>query len=170
MPFLSNIYTFRCYSFVGRLPSFFQPQGLSLGTNCVFGSVVIHELGHAIGFYHEHTRPDRDNFIEVLYENVANGFADQFHKLGPGESDTLGLGYDLHSIMHYSRRIFSGNGADTIRPIDSSIRSFGNSRQLTDLDIAKANRFYNCGKSLVHTLYAGRQILVMHAWYAWWRQ
>ena len=155
MPISCSIHTPRCYSFVGRLPSFYQPQGLSLGTNCVFSSVVIHELGHAIGFYHEHTRPDRDNFIDVLYDNVANGFERQFEKLRPGESDTLGLGYDIFSIMHYSRRTFSRDGfSDTIRARDPSIVSFGNSRQLTDLDIAKANRFYECGRSLMHVFYA----------------
>ena len=119
---------------------------MSLGNGCVFNSVVIHELGHAIGFYHEHTRPDRDNFIDVLYGNIAPGLENQFEKFLPGETNTLGLGYDLNSIMHYSRNTFSRDGSDTIRPRNPSVTSFGNARRLSTLDIAKANRFYNCGK------------------------
>ena len=138
---------YRCYSFVGRLSRRFQPQGVSLGTGCVYNSVVIHELGHAVGFYHEHTRPDRDQYIDVIYDNIQRGFEDQFYKYRPGETDTLGLGYDLRSIMHYDENTFSRDGSDTIRPKDSRL-TVGNARQLSSLDIAKANRFYNCGKQL----------------------
>ena len=143
----------RCSSFVGRVPPRYQPQGVSLGFGCVYDSVVIHELGHAVGFYHEHTRPDRDNFVDVIYDNVIKGFEDQFKKFQPGETNTLGLGYDLQSIMHYRRNTFSTNfNLDTIRPKDQSVVSFGNSRQLSPLDVAKAKALYNCpaiGKEFV---------------------
>ena len=121
---------------------------MSLGVGCVHENVVIHELGHAVGFFHEHTRPDRDNYIDVIYGNIQNGLEDQFNKAREGETDTLGLGYDLQSIMHYNRRTFSRNGLDTIRPKDRRITSFGTARQLSPLDIAKAKKFYNCGKQL----------------------
>ena len=140
------MYACRCYSFIGRLPRRYQPQGVSLGSGCVYGGIVIHELGHAIGFYHEHTRPDRDRYIDVIYDNIERGFEDQFYKFRPGESDTLGLGYDIQSIMHYDRNSFSRNGADTIRPRVQTSSSFGNARELSPLDIAKANRLYNCGR------------------------
>ena len=127
---------------------------MSLGVGCVHESVVIHELGHAIGFYHKHTRPDRDNYIDVIYDNIQRGLEDQFYKAGDGETNTLGLGYDLQSIMHYNRKTFSRNGLDTIRAKDTKVTSFGNARQLSPLDIAKANRFYNCGEQLIsYSLY-----------------
>lgn len=134
----------RCSSFVGRIPRFYQPQGVSLGPGCVYDSVVIHELGHAIGFYHEHTRPDRDEYIDVIYGNIQSRFEDQFYKFQPGQTNTLGLGYDLQSIMHYRRNAFSKDGSDTIRAKNPSVTSFGNSRQLSSLDIAKARALYNC--------------------------
>lgn len=136
---------YRCYSFIGRLSSRYQPQGISLGSGCVHSGVIIHELGHAIGFFHEHTRPDRDNYIDIIYDNIIGGFEDQFYKVQPGQTNTLGLGYDIQSIMHYSRRTFSRNGLDTIRPVGQTV-SFGNGNRLSTLDIAKANKFYNCGE------------------------
>ena len=127
------------------MPRRYQPQGVSLGFGCVSDGTVIHELGHVVGFYHEHTRPDRDNYIDVIYDNIERGFRDQFQKFRPGETNTLGLGYDIQSIMHYDKDSFSRNGDDTIRPrVQTS--SFGNAQELSDLDIAKANRFYNCGR------------------------
>ena len=31
---------------------------------------MIHELGHAIGFHHEQTRPDRDGHVTIMTQNV----------------------------------------------------------------------------------------------------
>ena len=117
---------------------------MSLGPGCVYDSVVIHELGHAIGFYHEHTRPDRDDHIDVIYDNIIDGFQSQFRKFRPGQTNTLGLGYDLQSIMHYRRNTFSKDGSNTIQAKNPSVTSFGTSRQLSPLDIAKARALYNC--------------------------
>ncbi|KAM7294421.1 putative metalloproteinase [Ixodes scapularis] len=57
----------RCYSAVGRMGN---AQPLSLGDGCVFRGTIIHELLHAVGFYHEHSRSDRDQYINVFLQNV----------------------------------------------------------------------------------------------------
>ncbi len=37
---------------------------------CTFKGVVLHEIFHALGFLHEHNRPDRDDYIDILWDNV----------------------------------------------------------------------------------------------------
>lgn len=140
------------------MPLSYQPQGVSLAFGCVSLSIVLHEIGHAIGLYHEHTRPDRDDYVDILYDNIRAFVERQFNKIPEGQSDTLGLGYDLQSIMHYHKDTFSKNGSDTIRPKDPTITSFGHSDKLSPLDIAKTNVLYSCDRgnflnARVYTVY-----------------
>ena len=46
---------------------------LSLGSGCKNRGHVTHELMHALGFFHEHTRPDRDKFVKILWHNIKSG-------------------------------------------------------------------------------------------------
>ena len=98
-----------------------------------------------IGFYHEHGRPDRDQHIEVKYDNVIPEYRSEFGRYRPGQTNLLGYGYDHASIMHYDRNDFSANGNDTIVSKDPSI-PIGGAWELSPLDILKTNELYNCGK------------------------
>ena len=62
---------------------------------------------HALGFYHEHQRPDRDNFLKVDWSSVKSGtrksverqikiIPDRFWKIKSSDD------YDFKSIMHYN--------------------------------------------------------------------
>uniref|UniRef100_A0A915K1E7 Metalloendopeptidase n=1 Tax=Romanomermis culicivorax TaxID=13658 RepID=A0A915K1E7_ROMCU len=68
-----------CYSSVGRTGG---KQILSLGHGCLNRGVMMHELLHALGFFHEQSRNDRDNFVNIVWSNIAEGMEDQFHKFG----------------------------------------------------------------------------------------
>lgn len=49
-------------------------QLLSLSAfGCMERGIIQHELLHALGFYHEHTRSDRDQYVRINWENVPEG-------------------------------------------------------------------------------------------------
>lgn len=57
-----------CFSGVGRLG---DKQVVSLQRfGCVQNGIIQHELLHALGFYHEHTRFDRDDYVRIQFNNV----------------------------------------------------------------------------------------------------
>ena len=61
----------RCWSAVGKWGG---KQHLSLYVyGCIYVGTAIHELMHAVGFYHEHNRNDRDNYVTIHFENVVKG-------------------------------------------------------------------------------------------------
>ncbi|WP_424533906.1 M12 family metallopeptidase [Sphaerisporangium viridialbum] len=102
-----------CYSYVGRIGP--EEQDVSLGKGCERKGVAIHELLHAIGFFHEHSRSDRDSALTVHLENVAKGYESQFQKLTPPQN-RLFSPLDYGSVMLYGRNFFSSNGKDTLVP------------------------------------------------------
>ncbi|XP_053307274.1 tolloid-like protein 2 [Spea bombifrons] len=143
------VFTYRtcgCCSYVGRRGG--GPQAISIGKNCDKFGIVVHELGHVVGFWHEHTRPDRDEHVSIIRENIQQGQEYNFLKMEPGEVNSLGETYDFDSIMHYARNTFSrGVFLDTILPrrIDASVRpTIGQRIRLSQGDIAQAKKLYKC--------------------------
>ncbi|KAF7665356.1 hypothetical protein LDENG_00145120 [Lucifuga dentata] len=145
------IFTYRpcgCCSYVGRRGG--GPQAISIGKNCDKFGIVVHELGHVIGFWHEHTRPDRDEHVSIIRDNIQPGQEYNFLKMEPGEVDSLGEVYDFGSIMHYARNTFSrGIFLDTILPryeVNGVRPSIGQRTRLSKGDIAQAHKLYKCAQ------------------------
>jgi len=59
-----------CTSFIGRIGG---RQNISIGSECETKGVVMHEIFHALGRWHEQSRPDRDLFVNVNNENIRSG-------------------------------------------------------------------------------------------------
>jgi len=57
-----------------------------------------HEAMHALGFHHEHNRPDRDEYVEI-HPLVANDI--NYVKLPREIWVNTSSPYDFDSIMHY---------------------------------------------------------------------
>ena len=76
---------------------------IKLGQDCNSTGIVMHLIGHTVGFWHEHTRPDRDNYIKIIRHFVQNNAMDKFMKCGHLEIDYLATAYDFDSIMHPPR-------------------------------------------------------------------
>src|SRR5665213_1519157 len=60
-----------------------------------------HELGHVLGFAHEHQRWDRDQFVTIHYENIKDGRAEDYDWIPKTNCLASSLPYDFRSIMHY---------------------------------------------------------------------
>lgn len=125
----------KCSSFVGRQGG---PQIILLGPNCAAMNVA-HELGHALGLWHEQSRNDRDQYIKILWENIDEDYRYNFNQhLNDGQD--FG-NYDYQSIMHYTAYAFSKNGQTTIMPLEEGV-VIGQRKQLSAKDIAAVNAMY----------------------------
>ncbi|HUS06810.1 MAG TPA: M12 family metallopeptidase, partial [Bryobacteraceae bacterium] len=93
-------------------------QRINLADDCD-SSTVIHEIGHAVGLFHEQTRQDRDFYVRVLYNNMDKTQVSQFDQQISAGQD-LGS-YDYGSVMHYSNFAFSRNGEATLESIPAGI-------------------------------------------------
>ncbi len=116
-------------------------QIIGLSANATKGN-TIHELLHALGFFHEHTRSDRDSIINVHWENIPNNpnVIYQFEKYEDNFTGGFDWGnFDFNSIMMYSSGGTYSNPYMT--KLDGS-RFTAQRSELSSGDIATLNRLY----------------------------
>lgn len=123
-------------------------QVITLGDGCTTGN-TIHEIGHAIGFFHEQSRSDRNNYIDILSANIVSGREHNFDTFIDRGIGGFNYGtFDFGSIMMYPSNAFSSNGLPTITKKDGS--TFSAQRiGLSMIDIATANYMYSGSKGQV---------------------
>jgi len=132
-----------CSAHVGYLTQ--QQSTMTLQQNgCFYYRTIQHELMHVLGFFHEQSRPDRDEYLQINLENVEPAMQHNFNKYAWGSSVfEQGSGYDYASIMHYETTAFSMNGLPTMVPRQPDV-TIGNSQQLSPTDIAEVRHYYSC--------------------------
>uniref|UniRef100_A0A8C1K5K0 Metalloendopeptidase n=1 Tax=Cyprinus carpio TaxID=7962 RepID=A0A8C1K5K0_CYPCA len=135
----TNIFNW-CYSYLGRIGGkqvvSFNRQG------CVYHGIIQHELNHALGFYHEHTRSDRDKYVKINWEYVPTDKASNFQIQNTNNQNTT---YDYGSIMHYGKTAFTTQaGKNTITPIPDATVAIGQRQDMSNLDILRINKLYGC--------------------------
>ncbi|XP_040572980.1 zinc metalloproteinase nas-1 [Lepeophtheirus salmonis] len=157
-----------CYANLGYNSRRARSQVHLQSNGCVALGVIIHELLHILGFSHEQTRSDRDQYVEIKWENIQSGTHSNFWRaLGENEPATIpycgnvgidqydncyagfrassfGLDYDYGSIMHYGLKYFSINGQNTITLKKSTTAQIPNRSGMSGLDVQKTKVAYEC--------------------------
>jgi hypothetical protein len=131
-----------CYSYIGRIGGMQTVDG---STNCTVAA-ILHEMGHALGLYHEQSRYDRDSFITFNLNNVIDGQEYAFAQ-PVGNGQDLGT-YDYASIMHYYAYAFSRNGRTTMESKPAGIE-FGEGATYSPGDIDAIKRIYGAAPKTV---------------------
>ncbi|XP_077581372.1 meprin A subunit beta [Stigmatopora nigra] len=132
-----------CFSSVGN-----QREGkqiLSIGKNCDNIATIEHEFLHALGFWHEQSRADRDDYVKIMWDYIIEGREHNFKIHNDTTSSSLGVPYDYGSMMHYSKGAFSNGSEPTIvTRIPAFADVIGQRMEFSDSDILKLSRLYNC--------------------------
>ncbi|XP_053680121.1 astacin-like [Anopheles nili] len=139
-----------CWSYVGRSTLNSENQVNLQNPECVKIGTVVHELMHSIGFHHEFTRPDRDDWVsvdrmafEAKYQTDESFFKSNYGKMDPKAVELYGRGYDYGSVMHYSKYAAA---ADESRPVMNNLKpwtgDFGNKNGLSPADVIDINYMY----------------------------
>uniref|UniRef100_A0A1I8BDC7 Zinc metalloproteinase n=1 Tax=Meloidogyne hapla TaxID=6305 RepID=A0A1I8BDC7_MELHA len=123
-----------CSSFVGKTGG---TQGISISTpGCDYIGIIAHEVGHALGTFHEQARPDQSRHIAIHYKYSS-------------------------SVMHYGPYGFASDQyKPTISTLDTNWQStIGQRIGPSFLDILAINKAYfcleKCSKPLINCLYGG---------------
>lgn len=130
-----------CWSYTGMQSG---GQEISVGNGCEAKEVIVHEILHALGFYHEQSRADRDEFVEIFWKNIKPQRVKSFKKRDPSESADLNLPYDLKSVMHYGNHAFGIKKAQTIMSKKYPKLKLGNDEGLSPGDVDELKRLYRC--------------------------
>ncbi len=127
-----------CKSYVGKVGG---KQPVFIGADCGPREIA-HEIMHALGFIHEQNRTDRDEALQVHFENIDERYKDNFEKLSPEFMKVSGLGdFDFKSLMIYPAWMFAKNGRSTMEP-KSQEKLIEPGSVLSALDLERLKKAY----------------------------
>ncbi|XP_031620738.1 zinc metalloproteinase nas-4-like isoform X2 [Contarinia nasturtii] len=132
-----------CWSSVGRIGGRQEVNLQSPGCVTKVGT-IIHEVMHALGFFHEQNRSDRDDYVYINWANVRAGTQANFDKQSSSTTTAYGVDYDYGSVMHYSPNAFSRNGQPTITAKRYGSNNMGQRDAFSAQDVQKINKMYKC--------------------------
>ncbi|XP_074597719.1 zinc metalloproteinase nas-7-like [Brevipalpus obovatus] len=112
-----------------------------MNEKCIAPRTIQHNIMHILGFSHEHTRSDRDKYVDINWNNIV---PDKKRYFFVTKNNLLGEPYDYDSIMHVAENYHSSNpDQPTIIPKKEGI-TIGRSRKLSSGDAAKIKKLFRC--------------------------
>ncbi|MBE9664687.1 M12 family metallopeptidase [Mucilaginibacter myungsuensis] len=128
-----------CSSYVGKIGG---RQPIHVGSGCSVGN-TIHEIGHAIGLFHEQSRLDRADFLTIHWDQIQDGYEDNFRTWKRNGYDGFDRGTTLNfnSIMMYGPYSFAKGSKPTITKKDGSVYEYQRTA-LSERDINTVNFMY----------------------------
>jgi hypothetical protein len=132
--FDANDTTGPCYSSIGRVGG---RQLIAGARNCSVGRLV-HEMGHAMGLFHEQERSDSSRWVTIDIAGVDPSLA--YNYVPAVNTRDLGS-YDYGSIMHYGATGFSKTGGIVMESIPPGI-PFGQRDGYSRADLDALQRLY----------------------------
>ncbi|MBO9153699.1 M12 family metallopeptidase [Chitinophaga sp. GCM10012297] len=119
-------------------------QIVNLGSACSVSN-AIHEIGHAIGLYHELTRKDRDYYVDMNWANIRPEWVSQYQTYWERGIPGFEIGtMDFSSIMMYGS-LGGSSSFDPTVPVwtDKNGNTYAREDELSDGDIQTYNLLYN---------------------------
>ncbi|XP_037936499.1 seminal metalloprotease 1-like [Teleopsis dalmanni] len=127
----------------------FNLQLYPLDEGCFRLGTILHELLHTLGFYHQHSTWNRDEYVRIAEENIQPDALHAFEKYNSDFVDNYNEEYDFDSILHYHAYAFSINGEKTIIPLNEKDgANMGQRETLSQSDINKLNAMYRCPRDI----------------------
>ena len=100
-----------CWTTIGRdpMPRDSPNNLISLGESCTGIGTIHHEVMHSLGVGHEQGRFDRDDHVDVHWDNIQETYLSQFNKVDEDRWVDMKVPYDFHSVMQYGGNSFQIN-------------------------------------------------------------
>ncbi|CBY23646.1 unnamed protein product [Oikopleura dioica] len=135
-----------CFSYIGAQQE--GDQDIGWVEKCSSGGHIGGYLMTALGFTYEHTRPDRDDYVNIDWSTVGVGRDYAFLKLPVHLNEDLELPYDYRSVLHFGSKHLGqverdGTRKNVMTKKDGS-EIVPNRLRLTSLDAAKICKAYGC--------------------------
>lgn len=112
---------------------------------CFRRITIVHEIFHALGFHHMQSSYDRDEYVDIIWDNIQAGTENNFARYGTDRLTHFAVPYDYGSMMHYGAYGFSINGQATIVARQNLAGLvMGQRTEISEKDILRVKRMYGC--------------------------